>query len=174
MFSNPFAALSASVPPAIMQTYVVVMALLVVAGTLFDVIHKQSATYFFNNWRDFTNRAKRQVSGGRMASLVVQTAVVDVMASGEFCNMRRRMAHLLTMYGFVIYVVTTIMMVFAYPPAATPAPATVAALWYVGMLMVCLGGYWFWFFIRGDVAAEGNSPFRFVRADLFIVSLLLS
>ena len=39
--------------------------------------------------------------------------------------------------------------------------------------MVCLGGYWFWFFIRVDVAAEGNSPFRFMRADLFIVSLVL-
>jgi hypothetical protein len=40
--------------------------------------------------------------------------------------------------------------------------------------MVCVGGYWFWFFIRADVAAEGNSPFRLVRADLFIVSLLAS
>jgi hypothetical protein len=40
--------------------------------------------------------------------------------------------------------------------------------------MVCLGGYWFWFFIRVDVAAEGNSPFRIVRADLFILSLLAS
>ena len=47
-----------------------------------------------------------------------------------------------------------------------------ATLWYIGALMVCLGGYWFWFFIRVDVAAEGNSPFRFVRADLFIVSLV--
>jgi hypothetical protein len=65
-------------------------------------------------------------------------------------------------------------LVFAYATPATPAPPAVAALWYVGMLMVCLGGYWFWFFIRVDVAAEGNSPFRFVRADLFIVALLLS
>ena len=39
--------------------------------------------------------------------------------------------------------------------------------------MVCLGGYWFWFFIRVDVAAEGNSPLRFVRADMFIVTLVL-
>ena len=38
--------------------------------------------------------------------------------------------------------------------------------------MVCIGGYWFWFFIRVDVAAEGNSPFRVVQADLFILSLL--
>jgi hypothetical protein len=96
------------------------------------------------------------------------------MTSGEFCNMRRRIAHLLTMYGFVIYVVTTVIMVFAYPTPATPAPANLLALWHIGALMVCLGGYWFWFFIRVDVAAEGNSPFRFVRADLFIVSLVLS
>jgi hypothetical protein len=77
------------------------------------------------------------------------------------------------MYGFVIYVVTTVFMVFAYPTPATPTPAALATLWYIGALMVCLGGYWFWFFIRADVAAEGNSPFRFVRADLFIVSLVL-
>ena len=41
-------------------------------------------------------------------SIAVQTAVVDVMASGEFCNARRRIAHLLGMYGFVIYVVATV------------------------------------------------------------------
>jgi hypothetical protein len=172
--SNPFAELSTSVPPAVMQTYVVVMALLVASGTLFDIIHKKSATYFFNNWRNSKNNAKQQISGGEMVSIAVQTAVVDVLTSGEFCNMRRRIAHLLTMYGFVIYVVTTVIMVFAYPTPATPPPANLPALWCIGALMVCLGGYWFWFFIRVDVVAEGNSPFRFVRADLFIVSLVLS
>ena len=40
--------------------------------------------------------------------------------------------------------------------------------------MICIGGYWFWFFIRADVAAEGGSPFRVMRADLFILSLLTS
>jgi hypothetical protein len=172
--SNPFAELSASIPPAVMQTYVVVMILLVAGGTLFDIMHKKSAKYFFNNWRKSKSNAKQQVGGGEMVSIAVQTAVVDVMTSGEFCNMRRRIAHLLTMYGFVIYVVTTVIMVFAYPTPATAAPANLPALWTIGALMVCLGGYWFWFFIRVDVAAEGNSPFRFVRADLFIVSLVLS
>ncbi len=172
--SNPFAELSASVPTADMQIYVVVMVVLVVSGTLFDVIHKKSARYFFDNWRCSKNKAKQQVGGGEMVSIAVQTAVVDVMTSGEFCNMRRRIAHLLTMYGFVIYVVTTAIMVFAYPTPATPTPNALATLWYIGALMVCLGGYWFWFFIRVDVAAEGNSPFRFVRADIFIVTLVLS
>jgi hypothetical protein len=78
------------------------------------------------------------------------------------------------MYGFVLYVVATAIMVFAYPTSARPTPAALAALWYIGALMVCLGGYWFWFFIRVDVAAEGQSPFRLMRADLFIVSMLLS
>ena len=38
--------------------------------------------------------------------------------------------------------------------------------------MVCVGGYWFWFFIRADVVAEGYSRFRFIPADLFVLSLL--
>jgi hypothetical protein len=172
--SNPFAELSAHVSPVIMQAYVIAMAVLVVAGTLFDIIHKKSAKYFFENWRDAKKRAKQQVGGGEAISIAVQTAVVDVALSGEFCNAKRRVAHLLGMYGFIIYVVATVIMVFAYPTAATPAPASVVTLWYIGALMVCLGGYWFWFFIRVDVAAEGNSPFRFMRADLFIVTLVLS
>lgn len=172
--SNPFAELSASVPPAVMQSYVVIMALLVIGGTLFDIAHKKSARYFFDNWRNSTSKAKQQVGGAEMVALAVQTAVVDVMASGEFCNMRRRVSHLLTMYGFVIYLITTVIMVFAYPTPAAHTPASLPIWWYIGGLMVCIGGYWFWFFIRADVAAEGNSPFRIVHADLFVVSLLAS
>ena len=172
--SNPFAELSASVSPAIMQTYVIVMIVLVVGGTLFDIIHKRSARYFFDNWRKTKDKGTQQVGGGEMVSLAVQTAVVEGLTSGEFCNMRRRIAHLLTMYGFLAYLITTIIMVFWYPTPATPTPAILPQLWAIGGLMVCVGGYWFWFFIRVDVAAEGNSPFRIVRADLFILSLLAS
>ena len=172
--SNPFAELSASVSPAVMQTYVVVMILLVAGGTLLDIAHKKSARYFFDNWRNTKKKGTRQVGGGEMVSLAVQTAVVEGLTSAEFCNPRRRIAHLLTMYGFLAYVITTVILVFAYPTPATRAPVILPALWYIGALMVCLGGYWFWFFIRVDVASEGNSPFRLVRADLFVVSLLAS
>ena len=172
--SNPFAELSASIPPIVMQTYVVVMIILVAGGTLFDIVHKKSAKYFFNNWRHAKKKGTRQVSGGEMVSLAIQTAVVEGLTSGEFCSVRRRIAHLLTMYGFLAYVVTTVIMLFWYPTPATPTPTILPQLWTIGALMVCLGGYWFWFFLRVDVAAEGNSPFRIVRADLFILSLLAS
>jgi len=169
--TNPFAELSASIPPAVMQTYVVIMIVLVAAGTLFDIVHKGSARYFFDNWRKSKSKGP-QVRGGELVSLAVKTGLVDVLASGEFCNARRRVAHLLTMYGFLIYVITTAVMVFGYPTPAAPTPAILPQLWWIGGLMICLGGYWFWFFIRVDVAAEGNSPFRVMHADLFILSLL--
>ena len=172
--SNPFADLAASISPALMQTYVVIMILLVAGGTLFDVYHKKSAVYFFNNWRTAKNKGTKPVGGGKIAALAVQTAVVEVATSGEFCNPNRRIAHLLTMYGFLAYVITTAIMVFGYSTPTTPTPAVLVLLWYLGALMVCGGGYWFWFFIRVDVAAEGHSPFRIVRADLFILSLLAS
>lgn len=172
--SNPFAELAVLVSPAVMQAYVAVMMLLVAGGTLFDIWHKGSATYFFRNWRNTQNRGGRKLSGGEMMSIAGQTAVVDVLTSGEFCNQHRRLAHLLTMYGFLAYVITTVILVFYYPTRASLTPSYLPFLWHLGALMVCIGGYWFWFFIRADVAAEGNSPFRVMRADLFVLSLLAS
>jgi xanthosine utilization system XapX-like protein len=156
-----------------MQGYVVLMVFAVFVGTIFDVLHKGSAQYFFENARA-RSRGARPVAGGDAVSIALQTVVVDVLASGEFCNPKRRLAHLLTMYGFVLHMATTAIMVFGYPASATPAPSILPQLWWLGGLMVCAGGYWFWFFIRVDVAAEGHSPFRIVRADLFILSLLAS
>ena len=62
--SNPFAELSAFIPPIIIQTYVVVMILMVAGGTLFDIIHKKSAAYFFRAWRNSKSKATRQLGGG--------------------------------------------------------------------------------------------------------------
>lgn len=155
-----------------MQTYIVTMFVLVAVGTLYDVLHKRSARYFFENWRKTKEKGSAPVGGGQMVSIAMQTVAVDVLTSGEFCNPRRRIAHLLTMYGFLAFVISTAVMVFQYPTSAMPAPALVAQLWHIGALMICSGGYWFWFFIRVDVSAEGSSPFRIIRADLFVLMLL--
>jgi hypothetical protein len=168
---SPFASAAQSLPAGFLQWFLAVMAILVVAGTLFDIVHKGSARYFFDTWRRSKGKGK-PVAGGELVSIAVHTAVVDVLASGEFCNARRRVAHLLGMYGFVLYIVATAAMVFAYPASAQAGAWPL--LWWVGALMVLVGGYWFWFFIRVDVAAEGQSPLRVVKADLFILSMLAS
>ena len=46
---NPFAVVGASLPDGFLECFLVVMAVAVVAGTLFDIIHKGSARYFFDN-----------------------------------------------------------------------------------------------------------------------------
>jgi hypothetical protein len=170
---NPFAVAGASLPAGFLQTFLVLMVLAVVAGTLFDIVHKGSARYFFANMRKSKDKG-RALGAGERVSIAMQTAVVDVLASGEFCNPKRRVAHLLGMYGFIVYVVATAVMVFGYPTDATPTPAIWPLLWWIGAVMVLVGGYWFWFFIRVDVAAEGNSPFRLAKADLFVLSLVAS
>jgi hypothetical protein len=77
------------------------------------------------------------------------------------------------MYGFVIYLITTILMVFVYPTAAH-TPTIVTGLWNIGALMVLAGGLWFFFALKVNVAYEKHSPFRLIRADLFVGSLLAS
>ncbi len=172
--TNPFAELSATLSPTVMQIYIAIMIFLVAGGTVADMLHKRSATYFFRAARKSKTRAKHDLGFGGKLSVAMQTIFIDILTSGEFCRVPRRIAHLLTFYGFVAYIVTTVIMVFSYPTAETPAPAVLPQLWHIGALMIMVGGYWFWFFMRVDVAHEGHSPFRLVRADLFVVSLLLS
>jgi len=170
--SNLFSELSASISPSIMQGYIVLMVLLVMGGTILDMMHKRSAQYFFENAKKASKSAKRTVGAGEKASLAASVLVNEVLTSGEFSNPRRRLSHLLTMYGTVIFVVTTAIMILCYPTPATPTPALLPQLWHLGALMLAVGGYWFWLFIRVDVSAEGLPWFRFERADLFILSLL--
>ncbi|MBT4566300.1 MAG: adenylyl-sulfate reductase [Marinovum sp.] len=172
--TNHFAELSASIPISIIQAYVLAMIALVAGGTIYDVIHKQSAKYFFNAVKKSEANASRNIAAPEKLSLAIHTVASDILTSSEFCNPNRRIAHLLGMYGFVVYLISTIVMVFAYPDPEMTTPSLWPALWALGALMVCFGGYWFWFFIRVDVSAEGQSPFRVRRADLFILSLLAS
>lgn len=171
--SNPFTLLAEYLPAYVMQVYVVLMVIAVIAGTFSDLHHKGSAEYFALRRRRALAAAERQLGAGEMAVLAIRTLASEVATSGEFDKWRRRLSHLLMSYGFVIYLVTTILMVFVYPSAA-PTPAVVTALWNIGALMVLAGGGWFFFVLRADVARERHSPFDLVRADLFVGSLLAS
>ena len=106
--------------------------------------------------------------------MAVQTFTNEVLTSSEFKNPKRRVSHLLTMYGFILFVVATVWLIFGYPtdPAA---PGWLTALWHLGAIMLCAGGYWFWFDIRVDVASEGVKWYNFNgRGDLFILGLLFT
>jgi hypothetical protein len=170
--NNPFAALPDFLSPLGMQVYIVLMLLAVVIGTLFDVYHKGSARFFAQRSEKSNAAAQRRLSGGETFSLAVET-IVESAVSGEFCKWPRRISHLLMMYGFFLYLITTVVMIFAYP-AGVPTPAILPMLWTTGALMILVGGLWFFFFLRVNVAYDGDSPFHLGRADLFIGFLLAS
>jgi len=174
MFStNPFAELAAVISPSIIQGYIVLMVIMVVGGTILDMMHKKSAKYFFENAEKAKKNAKRTLGGGEKASLAVATVANEVLTSGEFKSTRRRISHLLTMYGFIIFVATTVWLIFSYTAQNVTAPTWLTGLWHLGAIMLCVGGYWFWFFIRVDVASEGVKWYNFNgRGDIFIVGLI--
>ncbi len=164
--TNPFVELSALISADVMQMYIIVMAVLVAGGTILDMMHKKSAQYFFLDSAKNAKNAKRTVSTGEKAGLAIATIASEVITSSEFCSTKRRISHLLTMYGFIIFVATTAIMIFEVSSADI-----VAQLWHIGAIMLCVGGYWFWFSIRVDVNSEGIKWYQLRRADIFIVSL---
>jgi hypothetical protein len=172
--SNPFADLTIFLPSSFMQVYIVLMIVAVAAGTLFDMFHKSSVKFFAQQLKKSKAAATRRLGTTETATLVVKTVAIEVAAAGEFCNQQRRISHLLMFYGFLLYLATTIVMVFGYPTHTTPTPAFLPLLWNIGVLLNLIGGYWFFFLLRVNVVHDGQPLFRLVRADLFIVTLLAS
>ena len=165
--TNPFTELAASIGAEAMQLYVILMAIAVVAGVIFDVVHKKSAAYFFENAKKAEKSARRSVSSGEKMGLAVSTVTNEVLTSSEFANPSRRLSHLMTMYGFIVFVIANVAMIFGSEATIWPM------LWHLGALSLAVGGGWFFFAIRVDVSSEGKKWYDLdLRGDLFIVSLL--
>lgn len=171
--TNPFTPLTLFISPVVLQVYIVLMALAVAIGTLFDLIHGKKIKFFVQERKRTKAAAKRQLSVVDMAAIAALTLVHDIATFGEFCNSQRRISHVLMFYGFVLYLITTVVMAFIYP-TDTRAPVVLPILWNIGALMTLVGGYWFFFFLRVNVMHDGHSLWRLERADLFIVTLLAS
>ena len=165
--TNPFDAVTALISTDIQQGYIILMAILVFLGTVLDMMHKKSAKYFALDTEKNNKNAKRSVGTGEKAGLAIAVAANEILTSAEFCSTKRRLSHMLTMYGFILFVVSTAVMIFGLSESAL-----FANLWHIGAIMLCVGGYWFWFFIRVDVAAEGTKWYHLVKADMFILGLL--
>lgn len=171
--TNPFTPLTAFVSPDLMQGYIVLMVLAVAIGTVFDLLRDKKLTFFLRERQQLKAAAKLELSAADRAAIATKTLAHDIATFSEFCNQHRRISHALMFYGFVLYLITTIVMVFFYP-IDTRTPVILPILWNIGVVMALVGGYWFFFLLRVNVVHDGHPPWRLVRADLFIVTLLAS
>ena len=175
MFSiNPFSILAQSVSPIFIQLFVILMAILVVVGTLVDIIHKKNVKYFFNNAKKSKLSATKTLSTGQKISVISKTIVSDIATTSELGAGKRRAAHLLGMYGTILFWIASVIMIFCYSTTSLDTPTVWAIIWHVGAIMTVLGGCWFWFFLRVDVYSEAQPWYRIIKADLFVLALIAS
>ena len=175
MFSiNPFSILAETVSPIFIQLFVIVMAILVVVGTLLDIIHKKNVKYFFNNAKKAKLSATKTLSVGEKISVIFKTIFSDIATTSELGAGKRRAAHLLGMYGTVLFWIGSVIMIFCYATPSSDTPSVWPIIWHVGAIMTVLGGSWFWFFLRVDVYSEAHPWYRIIKADLFVLALIAS
>ena len=175
MFSiNPFSILAETLSPIFMQLFVIVMTILVVVGTLVDIIHKKNVKYFFNNAKKAKLSATKTLSTGQKISVISKTIVSDIATTSELGAGKRRAAHLLGMYGTILFWIGSVIMIFCYSTTSSDTPSVWPIIWHVGAIMTVLGGCWFWFFLRVDVYSEAQPWYKIIKADLFVLALIAS
>ena len=145
---NPFSILAETVSPIFMQMFIIVMAILVVVGTLVDIIHKKNVKYFFNNAKKAKLSATKTLSTGEKISVISKTIVSDIATTSELGAGKRRAAHLLGMYGTILFWISSVIMIFCYATLSSDTPSVWPIIWHVGAIMTVLGGSWFWFFFK--------------------------
>ena len=169
--NNPFADLALIVPSFVMQFFVISMLLLVVLSTALDMLHKKNVVYFFRNAKKAKKSAKIDLSVGKKTAVILKTVAHDIGTTSELGMGKRRLAHVLGMYGTILFWLASVILIFKYT-GGLDAPNYLTMMWHIGAFMTCLGGYWFWFFLRVDVSAEAHPWYRIITADLFVLSLL--
>ena len=172
--NNPFSILAETIPAIAMQTFVIVMGSLVVLGTLLDIIHKKNVKYFFENAKKAKKSAKKTLTTGEKTAVVLKTIAIDITATSELGAGKRRAAHLLGMYGTIMFWISSVIMIFCYTDTSSNTPSIWPIIWHAGAIMTVLGGSWFWFFLRVDVYSEAQPWYRIIKADLFVLALLAS
>ena len=170
--SNPFYILTESIAPIFMQTFVILMIALIVVGTVMDMIHKKNVKYFFENAKKAKKNATKVLSTGERIKVLSKTIVSDIATTSELGAGKRRMAHVMGMYGTILFWVSTVVMVFIYTNPSSTTPNIWPILWHAGALLTVIGGCWFWFFLRVDVYSEAQPWYRIIKADLFVLALI--
>jgi hypothetical protein len=155
-----------------MQSFVIAMGCLVILGTLVDIIHKKNVKYFFENAKKAKKSAKKNLTTGEKTSVVIKTIAYDIATTSELGAGKRRVAHLLGMYGTILFWFASVIMIFCYVDSSLDTPSIWPIIWHAGAIMTVLGGSWFWFFLRVDVYSEAQPWYRIIKADLFILALV--
>ena len=106
--------LAETVPSIGMQIFALAMVALAGGGTILDIIHKKNVKYFFNNAKKAKLSATKNLSSGEKISVVTKTIAHDILTTAELGATQRRIAHVMGMYGTVLFWIGSAVMIFKY------------------------------------------------------------
>ena len=135
---SPFSILAETVSPFAMQSFIIAMIVLIALGTIIQMIHHKNITYFFNNAKKAKLQATREISAGEKASIIAKTTVVDIGTTSELGFGKRRLSHVLGMYGTIIFWITSALLIFSFPTAGSATPSSITIMWHAGAIITCL------------------------------------
>ena len=108
--NNPFSILAETISPIAMQSFIIAMVILIAIGTIIQMIHHKNLTYFFRNARKAKLAATKELSVGEKVSIISKTTVVDIGTTSELGFGKRRLAHVLGMYGTILFWIGSIIL----------------------------------------------------------------
>ena len=114
MSINPYATLAETISPLAIQGFILAMLALIVIGTVVQMIHHKNVTYFFNNAKKAKLAAERELGVGEKTSVILKTVVHDIATTAELGAGKRRVAHVMGMYGTILFWVASVVLVFGY------------------------------------------------------------
>ena len=100
---NPFSDLGATIPSIAMQAFLIAMVILVIAGVVLDMMHKKNVKYFFENAKKAKKNATKVLSTSERIKVLSKTIVSDIATTSELGAGKRRMAHVMGMYGTILF-----------------------------------------------------------------------
>ena len=86
-----------------LQSFVIAMVLLIIIGTGLDMLHKKNVVYFFRNAQKAKKSAKTELSTGKKTAVILKTVASDIATTSELGFGKRRLAHVLGMYGTILF-----------------------------------------------------------------------
>ncbi|MEM0120526.1 MAG: hypothetical protein QW688_03680 [Thermoprotei archaeon] len=161
-------------PPVFFEVFVGVLFAAMILGLAYDALAGRKLAYFRAERRMVVAASGGVGRGVNVVGVVGRTLVANLATSRELakCGASRRASHELMLWGFILSVLVVVVKAYAYPKANLADPTSVlGVLLNLGGLLVLVGGIWY-LWLRVNVSSEANSVSRFVRADIFVLSLL--
>ena len=128
---NPFSTLSETIPAFAMQGFVIAMVALTLIGVLVDIRHKKNVKYFFENAKKAKKNAQIELSTAKRTSVILKTVAHDIATTSELGWGKRRLAHVLGMYGTIIFWVCSAILIFSYSSVGVETPSSLISSFFL-------------------------------------------